>query len=303
MLLIQKNQFYTLIIDKVSVFIVIQNDKFPITKTIKMKILCPTDFSEHSTIALEYALNLAHELEAELHILSVYQVTKSSASFVNMDSIIRDNHEEDMRKLISGLGALVKKENSPITKVMKGNTVNAILKYTKHFEIDLIVMGTQGGNSLRTILFGSTTKKLAGKTPVPILAIPENVKHKLTNNKIVLALDNEVLDKADIFKVPLIFTKHLSQKIDILHIKEDKEEEIIPFDPFISEYLGNAMGDVIIQEGNDIIYAIKSYAETNNIGMLIMVRREKSFLQKLLTIGNTAAELAKTNIPLMILPE
>ncbi len=266
-----------------------------------MKILCPTDFSEHSTIALEYALNIANELQAELHILSVYQVTKSSASFVNIDDLVRENHEEDMKKLISDMGALVKKDAPPVTKIMKGSTVGSILKYAKHFEIDLIVMGTQGGNSLRTILFGSTTKKLASKSPVPILAIPETVKHKLTNNKIILALDNKGLDNADIFRVPLEFTKHLNQKIDILHIKE--EEATIPFDAFISKYLGDAMGEVVIEESNDTIAALKNYAERNNIGMLIMVRREKSFLQRLLTVGNTSAEIAKTNIPLMVLPE
>jgi nucleotide-binding universal stress UspA family protein len=266
-----------------------------------MKILCPTDFSDHSSIALEYAMNLANELDAEIHILAVYQVNKGSSNFVSMDDIVRENHEEDMQKLIAGLGSLVKEDNLPITKLMKGSTVTSILKYAKHFEIDLIVMGTQGGNSLRTILLGSTTKKLAAKTPIPILAIPETVKHKLTNNKIVLALDNKVLDSEDVFKVPMMFARFLSQKIDILHV-EDKDE-MIPFDPFISEYLGDVMGEVIIEKGEDIITTIKKYAEEQNIGMLIMVRRDKSFLQKLLTVGNTAAELAKTNIPLMVLPE
>ncbi len=266
-----------------------------------MKILCPTDFSEHSGIALEYAMNLANELGAEIHVLSVYLVSKSSSTLISMEDIVRENHEEDMQKLIAGMGSLVRNDNLPITKIMKGNTVNAILKYAKNFEIDLIVMGTQGGNSLRTILLGSTTKKLAGKTSIPILAIPETVKHKLTNNKIVLALDNKVLDKAEVFKVPLMFAKFLSQKIDILHV--ENEDEMIPFDPFISEYLGDIMGEVIIEKGEDTITTIKKYAEEQNIGMLIMVRREKSFLQKLLTVGNTAAELAKTNIPLMVLPE
>ncbi|MFT4534504.1 MAG: nucleotide-binding universal stress UspA family protein [Saprospiraceae bacterium] len=271
-----------------------------------MKILCPTDFSEHSTIALEYAMNLANALDAEIHILSVYQVNKTATSLVSMDDIIRENHEDEMKKLVSGLGTLVKKDRLPLTKIMKGSTVNAILKYAKHFEIDLIVMGTQGGNSLRTILLGSTTKKLAGKTPIPILAIPETVKHQLANNKIVLALDNKLLNNSGVFKVPEMIAKHLSQKIDILHIKnnEDKEDkEAIPFDPFTSEYLGDTMGEIIIEEGVDTIQSIKNYAESNNIGMLIMVRREKSFLQKLLIVGNTAAELAKTNIPLMIVPE
>lgn len=266
-----------------------------------MKILCPTDFSDHSLIAVEYALNLANTLGAEIHILAAFEINKSSTSFISIEEVVRSNHEEDMKKLLLGLGTLVKVDNTPITKVMKGSAVPCILRYAKHFDIDLIVMGTQGGNSLRTILFGSTTRKLAGKTPIPLLAIPEDIKHTLTSNRIVLTLDDKILEKESVFRVPLEIARALSQKIDILHI--ERKDELIPIDPFISAYLDDTMGEVIIEKNKDVISAIKSYAEKHNVGMLMMVRRDKSMLEKLLTVGNTAAELAKTNIPLMVLPE
>lgn len=266
-----------------------------------MKILCPTDFSEHSAIALEYAMNLAKSLDSELHILSVFQVPKSSTSFVSMEDVIRRNHEEDMQKLISGLGALVDNDNLPVTRVAKGDTVSTTLRYADQKQIDLIVMGTQGGNSLRTILFGSTTKKLAGKSPIPILAIPETVRYRLTSNRIVLALDNKALDNEHTFAVPVRIAKALSLKIDVLHVGD--EEDITPFDPFVSAYLEGLMGDVALESGQDTIAVIKHYVESNDVGMLMMIRRDKSFLQRILTVGNTDAELAKTNVPLMILPE
>jgi len=121
-----------------------------------MKILCPTDFSAHSKVALEYAMNLANTIDAEVHVLSVFQVNKSASSMISLDDVIRQNHEEDMLKLVSGLGQLVKKDRLPMSKIMKGNTVSCITRYVKHYDIDLVIMGTQGGNSMRTILFGST---------------------------------------------------------------------------------------------------------------------------------------------------
>jgi len=266
-----------------------------------MKILCPTDFSDHSTFALEYAMNLANTLDAELHILSVFQVRNSSSSFMSIDDAVRKGHEEDMQQLLAGLGPLISTDRPPITKVMKGYTVNSILRYAHHFGIDLIVMGTQGGNSLRTTLFGSTTKKLASKSAIPILAIPETVKHKLTSNSLLLALDDKELNDEEVFKIPLSIAKKLSLNIDILHI--ESKDEMIPFDPSISIYLDGVIGEVDIVKSKDTITAIKEYAENRNVGMLMMISREKSFLQKLLTIGNTSAELSKTNIPLMILPE
>jgi nucleotide-binding universal stress UspA family protein len=86
-----------------------------------------------------------------------------------------------------------------------------------------------------------------------------------------------------------------------LHI--GPKDELIPYDPFVGAILGDTMGEVSIENGKDTIATIKKYAENNNVSMLIMIRRKKSFLQKLLIVGNTADELGKTNTPLMILPE
>lgn len=266
-----------------------------------MKILCTTDFSDHAQVALEYAVNLANSLNAEIHILSVFQVPKSSTSFVSMDELVRKNNEEDMANLVAGLGPLVSNDRLPITKVIKGSTVSTILNYVQNYGINLLVMGTQGSNSLRTILFGSTTRAVAKKTTVPVLAIPESLQYKLTSNKMVLALDGKPIGSEAMFAVPVELAKTLKLKIDILHIAE--EEQIIPFDPSISIFLEDTIGEVHIKSDTNAVAAIKKYAETSDVGMLLMIRRDKSFLEGLLTVGDTSAELAQTSVPLMILPE
>lgn len=267
-----------------------------------MKILCPTDFSSHSATALEYAINLANALNAELHILSVYQVNKSASSLKSLDTIIKDNTEEDMDKLLADLGSLITKENPPIVKVARGNTVDTILNYANQLKMDLLVMGTQGKKSMRTILFGSTTAKIAEKINIPVLAIPQEVAHRLTTNRFMLALDDKFLDHSSTFNVPKAIAKSLGLKIDVLHVHKESDKDF-PFDPFISGYLGNLMGEVFLPEGDDPVAAIKEFAEKENVGMLMMVKREKSFWERLFTKGNTSEEIAKTNIPLMILCE
>jgi len=266
-----------------------------------MKILCPTDLSEHSITALKYAVNLCNDLDAELHIITAYQVPKKSSSFRSIEDQIKKNTHEDLSKVISGITPFIKNDRLPYSRVFRGNAVSCILKYTEDNHIDLVIMGTQGDNSLRTLLFGSVTKKVAAKTKVPILAIPEAVKERLQSNKILMALDNKVLEHESTFKVPRDLASRLGLKVDILHVA--KKDEDLPFDPFISNYMGDTLGEVYIRNGQDPVKKIKQYAEKHNIGMLIMIRREKSFFNKLFKVGNTAEEIAKTNIPLMILPE
>ena len=266
-----------------------------------MKFLCPTDMSPHSITALKYAVNLSNDLDAELHIINAFKVPNPSSSFKSLEDEIKRNCEEDLAKVVAGILPLVKNDRIPISKTFRGNPVQTVLRYSNLNDIDLVIMGTQGDNSLRTLLFGSVTKKVAAQSKVPILAIPEVVKDQLQSNRILMALDNKILDNEVTFRVPRGLASRLGLKIDILHISNEDEE--FPIDPFVSNYLGDTMGDVYIKKGNDPVKEIKKYAEENNVGMLIMVRRERSFFNKLFNVGNTAEEIAKTNIPLLILPE
>ncbi len=266
-----------------------------------MKILCPTDMSEHSITALQYAVNLSNDLDAELHIVVAYHVPKQSASLVSIEEHIKKNTQEDLDKVVAGITPLIKNDRIPHTHIYRGNAVPTILKYSNANDIDLVVMGTQGNNSLRTLLFGSVTKKVAAKTKIPVLAIPQVVKDRLQSNKILMALDNKVLEHEATFRAPKALATRLGLKIDILHIAEKDED--FPFDPYISTYLGDTIGEVYIKNGKDPVKEIKKYAESNNVGMIIMIRRERSFFSKLFSVGNTAEEIARTNIPLMILPD
>ena len=266
-----------------------------------IKILCPTDMSDHSITALQYAVNLSNDLDAELHIITAYQVQKTASSFINIEEHIKHNTQEDLDKVMAGITPLIKNDRIPHVHIFRGNPVHTILRYSEANNIDLIVMGTQGDNSLRTLLFGSVTRKIGAKSKIPILAIPEAVKDRLQSNKILMALDNKILEHEATFRVPKSLAERLGLKIDILHIA-DKDEDF-PFDPYISTYLGDTIGEVYIKNGEDPVEEIKAYAENNNVGILIMIRRERSFFSKLFQVGNTAQEIAKTNIPLMILPE
>lgn len=266
-----------------------------------MKILCPTDMSPHSVTALKYAVNLCNDLDAELHIISAYKVPSPSSSFKSLEGEIKKTCDEDLAKVVAGILPLIKNDRIPFSRTFRGNPVQTILRYANLNDIDLIVMGTQGDNSMRTLLFGSVTKKVAASSKVPALAIPEAVKDQLQSNRILMALDNKVLDNEVTFRVPRGLASRLGLKIDILHIAS--EDEDFPIDPYISAYLGDTMGDVYVKPGKDPVKEIKKYAEENNVGMLIMLRRERSFISKIFKTGNTAEEIAKTNIPLLILPE
>ncbi len=267
-----------------------------------MKILCPTDFSEHSKIALEYAVDLTNKLNGELHIVSAYHVPRKTGSFVSMRDVVRQDAEDDMEKLIAGLGSLLK-DNTPTVYIGEDNASHLIHKYAEKKDIDLIVMGTQGSGSISNVLFGSVTRKISANSEIPVLAIPNDISKEGMQNTFVLALDEREVKDSKGFELVSRMARTLDISVDMVHVVKPGLKDELPFDPFVSSYLKDIPGEVNIVEGEDAVDTLKQYVDSNHIGMLIMIRRKHTFLEKLLFKGHTGAELANTKVPLMIIPE
>ncbi len=147
------------------------------------RLLVPVDFSECSEKALSVAMHLASALQAELTMLFVASegaVTKSFES-VPIDEVgltTLDGHENDLRALASRVADdLVASgvERLPDrwlhARVEVGDPADGILALVHELEADLVVMGTQGRNSLKDHLVGSCTEQILRRAPCAVMAV------------------------------------------------------------------------------------------------------------------------------------
>ena len=135
-------------------------------------ILCPVDFSEHSIRAVEYAVNLAEEADADLRLLHVLPL---SAELKELESSF-----EDLRLQIEGdrlrrLGDLIPADATMYctvhTALRQGAVHREILAAAAEHPADLIVMGAQGRAALDTAIFGSNTARVARAACCPVLVV------------------------------------------------------------------------------------------------------------------------------------
>lgn len=140
------------------------------------KILYPTDFSEPSKVALEYAAELARQFGAELEILHVMFDETQVVSFylpqVTMQSLSTDIETGSAKQLddfIQSQSAL--KGVNYTTKLIKGTPFIEITKHAKDTAADMIVIGTHGRTGLDHVLFGSTAEKVVRKAPCPVFTV------------------------------------------------------------------------------------------------------------------------------------
>ena len=137
-------------------------------------ILCPVDFSEHSERALGYAIDLVALTGAHLTIVTVVDPFLDAASSAagHGEALMRQTQEE-MQQLLSRIaGTRTQPHEAPGIAVLTGNPAEEILKQIPECDADLIVMGTQGLEGAKRMMFGSTTERVLRESRVPVLAVP-----------------------------------------------------------------------------------------------------------------------------------
>jgi universal stress protein A len=137
-------------------------------------ILVPTDFSAHSEMALERALDLAVPLGAKVVLLHSYWVSVSmtTADFWVMPpefvDQLRGSASAELDKLTSRIAQSgVECE----ARLCATPAVAAILETATELPADLIAMGTHGLTGLKHALLGSVAERVVRLAPCPVLTV------------------------------------------------------------------------------------------------------------------------------------
>lgn len=140
------------------------------------KILVPTDFSEHSKLALRYGCELARQFNAELTLVHVVEdiyplVADPGAMVASSMDFVGDLQ----RSAETALSSFVPKEwEEGITihrQVVVGVPFMEIVRLAKESQINLLVVTTHGRTGLAHVLLGSVAERIVRKAPCPVLTV------------------------------------------------------------------------------------------------------------------------------------
>ncbi|MEW6733974.1 MAG: universal stress protein [Acidobacteriota bacterium] len=136
------------------------------TGEIKLKrVLVPYDFSDYSELALSYALSLAQEYQAELHILHVLPEQLQHTWYPHDES----TYHQIMRRLQYAVPREAHLWCQIHHEVTTGHPYQQILAYAEENHIDLISMGARGSGFSKWALFGSNADRVLRQAPCPVL--------------------------------------------------------------------------------------------------------------------------------------
>ena len=152
-------------------------DVVPVPDTLFTRILCAIDFSDTSIHALEYALSLAQERDAQLtlvHVVEVMPAPQSEAAgdvearalgaYVAAAAEARAEHLQDIVPESARAYCTIERT------MAIGTPHREILRVAAERDSDLIVLGAHG-YGITQLLFGSTAEQVVRQARCPVLTI------------------------------------------------------------------------------------------------------------------------------------
>ncbi|MFQ5585393.1 MAG: universal stress protein [Thermodesulfobacteriota bacterium] len=162
-------------------------DNAPIPEQRFTRILFPTDFSAASEHALTYAVSLAQEYKAQLHVLHVIDESAEATGFYvphlsyeKLDDEMKRGAEKILKSFcLKNLRGVEDYDYS----VVAGIPYKEIILCAEEKGSDLIVMGSLGKSGIDRLVFGSTTERVLRKSPCPVLTVhpPEEASRESTS--------------------------------------------------------------------------------------------------------------------------
>ncbi|MGF7534720.1 universal stress protein [Bacillus mexicanus] len=144
------------------------------------KILVAIDGSDMSAKALDAAVHLANEQQAELSILHVGREAVVTTSSLTGMTYVPEHFIEEIRGEVKKEGLKIlenAKENAAENDVqaetiyVNGEPAHEILNTAKERGISLIVVGSRGISGLKEIMLGSVSHKVSQLSPCPVLIV------------------------------------------------------------------------------------------------------------------------------------
>lgn len=275
------------------------------------KILIPTDFSELSLYAVDYAVSIAKIHNSDIHLFHVIEELLTMAVpgdfYLNTEEIIQ--REVDMlaikSKQISELASSLENKHQIkfSTHVEFGRSHRVLTDYANENKFDLIVMSTHGVSGFREFVIGSNAVRIISEANCPVLSI----QNKISENgirKILMPFKDDPYSRQKV-KFAINYAKWFNAELVTLGIDTEGEEEHLKkiereaaqIKELVNE--SNIVNRLFITQGNAAKEILKCSIEQNVDMILVMADMENEDIVDFI-MGPTAQQLVNhSKVPVL----
>lgn len=272
-------------------------------------IIVPTDFSPVSINALNYAADMALAVNASLILLHVYQMPVSSNNtdiplpimdYRELEEIQQKRIEEFKTRMINEKSAAL----TIATLVRMGSLVDELKTLSAEKKPFAIVMGTKGAGFVQRLLVGSSTLSVLRNITFPVLVVPPDASFRSIRH-IGFACDFQKIQETT--PVSLIKEWVATFQADLRVLNVDSNKANVRDTAQQSVLLYTLLQDMHPQysyiDSPEVEAGISSFAEDNQIDLLIVIPRKHRLLETLFQKSHTKDLIFHSQIPILSVHE
>ncbi len=275
------------------------------------RILLPTDFSDNSFEAIQYALHLYKNVECNFYVMHTYTPTVyrpeyliGSPGQIGLGDVLQNTSMTQLEKLKSRLeGQFKNSKHTFILHTAFNTLLSEVSEIVKAEKIDLIVMGTRGATGAKEILFGSNTVHVIKEAACPVIAIPPHFEYEAPN-EILFPTDYEIEYQKEKFNVLLNIAQLHQSRINVMHVRSGYD---------LSEIQEKHKGQLEVLLGssslfhempdNGIIAAVNEFQIKVKVNLLVMLQNKHTFIEKLFIEPVIKKIGFHVTVPFMVVPQ
>ena len=264
------------------------------------RILVPHDLSEPAKAALNCGATLARRFGARCDVLHVTPGAAIGQASPQRDGTLETAVRQQLES--SGFGEWI----DPEFEYRHGSPQDAIIRYAKTRNIDLIVMGTHGRGAFAHAVLGSVAEKVIRNAPCPVLTVHSQHRNLLGRN-ILVPTDFEAASES-----ALIYARTLCRvfgaRLHLLHAMENLFMRATIADPHdlaagLQQRLHDRLtdddrralhGTATLEVSDNPAQAIVDYANNTNIDLIVMGTHGRPAMDQLL-MGSVAERVVRTS--------
>jgi nucleotide-binding universal stress UspA family protein len=281
------------------------------------KLLVPTDYSNGSMKAFDFACHLAQAIGHEVMLAHVYQMPILSS---NVDEKALKHEREKIEEAeFNKLGDFMRKYGESRKsadlhdlhfdlRIAEGEAGDVIGQLAREEDVDLIVMGHKGMTDNPDAVMGSVAVSAVRNTTCPVLIIPDEAEYKMPEH-ILYAMDLEFCD-ADVIEALKKFAQRTKSRVTMLYIQSDGHfmgsQQMDSYHRAIDltmdfENLKIEILEPLDEDGRvDLVNDLEAYASGNNVDMLAVLSRRHAEMPEAFMRGITKAMLTGVRRPLLV---
>lgn len=272
-------------------------------------IIVPTDFSPVAINAMNFAADMALNINASLLLFHVYQVPVSMTDvpvvLVSAEELRRES-EKKLQELKGALSHIHTGKIKIYTETRMGDVNDELEDLCRHINPFAVVMGTKGASGIEKMLFGSNTLVAIRHLKWPVIVVPPGKEYGKGIKKIGFACDF----KKVVESTPVDFIKNMVKEFhaelhvlnvdyESRHFKPETPEQSLLLHTLLEDLKPNYhfINHVDIEDG------INEFAETNNIDLLITIPKKHKLLDSIFKASSTRQLVTQSHVPVMCIHE